>query len=206
MSTLVQADDSQYKSVSDPSFRYESLLPFYRKARAIIEGQYAAKNYDKEIDYYNHDNLLIPFSPSMTSAQYDFYRMEAELPGLCSQYMRVLVSGLLRKRPDLILPPEVPEGAYDWIMSDFTAQHGSLLSFLDEALEEEITTSRAWVMVNFPYVDPNADLTEKQRNNLRPYPILLRAEAVINWREGKNPVTGETGLQQVIIRQTVFCG
>jgi len=203
MSTIVQAHSSEVRGVADPSFRYDSLSPFYRKARAIIGGQYAAKNYDNQIDIVNFDNLLIPFSHAMTAAQYNFFKMEAELPGFCSQYMRVLVSGLLRKRPDLVLPDSVPEGAYEWIMSDFTTQHGSIIGFLDEALEEEITTSRAWVMVNFPYVDPSTELTPEQKKNLKPYPILMKAESVINWRDGVNPVTQETGLQMVVIRQTV---
>jgi len=203
MSTVVQAVSTDARGVSDPSFRFDSLYPFYRKSRAIIGGQYAAKAYDCKIDRVKWDNLLIPFSTSMSEDQYAFFRMEAELPGFCSQYMRVLVAGLLRKRPDLILPESVPEGAYDWIMSDFTSDHGSLVGFLDEALEEEITTSRAWVMVNFPYVEENADLTPEQKKNLKPYPILMKAESVINWRDGSNPVTGEKGLQMVIIRQTV---
>lgn len=200
---LVQAASSDSKSVADPSFRYESLKPYYRRARAIIGGQQSAKDHDCTLDVVNFQNLLIPFSATMTTAQYRFYLAEAELPGLCSQYMRVLVSGLLRKRPDLVLPEQAPDGAYEWIMSDFTSQHGSLVGFLDEALEEEITTSRAWVMVNFPYVNPNAELSAQQQANLKPFPILMKAESVINWRDGTHPVTGESGLQMVIIRQTV---
>lgn len=199
----IQTNSAELKGVSDPSFRHESLRDFYRKARAVIGGQNAAKEYDESIDVVNFSNLLIPFSPTMTPSQFKFYKAEAELPGLCSQYMRILVAGLLRKRPDLVLPDSVPEGAYNWIMSDFTADHGSLIGFLDEALEEEITTSRAWVMVNFPYVGPDTELSPEQRGNLKPYPILLRAESVINWKDGVHPLTGHSGLQQVIVRQIV---
>jgi len=199
--TLIHNTSS--KKVSDPNFRYESLIPFYQRARAIIGGEHAAKNHDHFVDTINYSNLLIPFSANMTQQQFAFYKAEAELPGLCSQYTRVLVAGLLRKRPDLVLPEDAPEGAYEWIIGDFTKEHGSLIGFLANALEEEITSSRAWVGVNYPKTDPSADLTPEQRDLLRPFPILYKAESIINWKEGIHPVTGESGLQMVIVRQNV---
>lgn len=201
--TVVQANNTEQKGVADPSFVFQSLEPFYKKARAVIGGHEAALAYDRHIDTAEFNNLLIPFSSTMNQVQYDFYKAESELPGFCSQYMRILVAGLLRKRPDLVLPEGVPEDAYNWVMSDFTSDHGSLISFLDAALEEEITTSRAWVMVNFPFVPEGTDLTVEQQENLKPYPILLRAESVINWKDGIHPETGYSGLQKVIIRQIV---
>lgn len=191
------------KGVGDPNAIYDWLLPYYGKARAIVGGELAAKQYDGELDNVNFGNLLIPFSENMTQKQYNFYKAEAELPGLCSQYTRVLVSGLLRKRPDMVLPEDVDEGAYDWIMSNFTQEGGSLIGFLAEILEEEIITSGSWVGVTFPYVPDNADMSPEQRKNLKPYPYLLAAEAVINWKEGINPVTGEKGLVQVVVKQLV---
>jgi len=201
MQLQVQTQSAQAKSVGDPNYRYESLLPFYKKARAILGGEFATKTADNELDNVFFSNILIPFSPNMTPQQYLFYRSEAELPNLCSQYLRVLVAGLLRKRPELKLPKDAPEGAANWLIHDFSADHESLLGWLDYALEEEITTSRAWVAVNYPFV--NREVTPEERENLKPYPILYNAESVINWRTGVNPVTGRTGLQMVVVRQYV---
>src|SRR5210317_996597 len=191
------------KGVGDPCTSYEYHLPYYGKARAIIGGERTTKEYDERLDLNNFTNLLIPFSTTMTADQYAFYKSEAELPGLCSQYTRVLVSGLLRKRPDLVLPEDADQEAYDWIMSGFTKENGSLIGFLAEILEEEITTSRPWVGVSYPYVDPSLDITPEQKRNLKPYPYVLAGESVINWQEGVNPTTGKRGLMQVIVKQLV---
>ena len=186
------------KSVGDPSDQYTSIRPLWDRARAVIQGQRFSKAFDTYIDNANFNNLLLPFSPSMTQHQYDFYRAEAELPGLTSQYANVLVGSMLRKGVSLELPSDVPEGAKDWILHKFTSDEKSIHSFLDEAMHEEIQTSRAWVVVDYPTV--NRELTLEEAESLKPYPKLLRAEAVINWREGIHPVKGNTCLTQVIVR------
>jgi len=186
------------KSVGDPSDQYTSIRPLWDRARAVIQGQRFSKAFDTYIDNANFNNLLLPFSPSMTQHQYDFYRAEAELPGLTSQYANVLVGSMLRKGVSLELPSDVPEGAKDWILHKFTSDEKSIHAFLDEAMHEEIQTSRAWVVVDYPTV--NRELTLEEAESLKPYPKLLRAEAVINWREGIHPVKGNTCLTQVIVR------
>ena len=197
--TITLVGDSSSKSVGDPIPEYESLKPFYEKARAILGGQDTTKAYDQ---YPNvATNLLLPFSPKMSLAQYDFYKSEAELPGFTAQYAKVLTSGILRKPPELNLPKDAPEGAEKWLKNDFTSDGRSLISFLDEALTEEVVTSRAWVAVNFPVVPEGIELTVEEAKNLKPYTILLQAESVINWKEGFNPVTRQRSMQRVVVRQ-----
>lgn len=196
-------ENTNSKTVGDPNFKYESLKDLYARARAIVGGEHATKLHDSDLDVIAFTNILIPFSVTMTPPQYAFYRSEAELPGLCSQYLRVLVAGLLRKRPELVLPEDVDKEAQEWLLSDFSKDHGSLLAFLSESLEEEITTSRAWVGISHPYVDPDAQLTQKQMDALRPFPILYKAEAIINWKQGVHPVTGHSGLTMVVVRQSI---
>jgi hypothetical protein len=188
------------KSVGDPNGRYESLKPLWRTARGILNGQSACKELDSTLDAFHFSNILLPFSPSMTAEQYSFYKAEAELPGLTAQYVKVLVGGMLRKMPDITLPDDVPEGCMDWIKNSFTAHDNSMLSFLDEALSEELQTSRAWVLVDYPSV-PNYDmLSLEERKRLAPYPVLMKAESVINWRTGPHPITGETCLLALVVR------
>jgi hypothetical protein len=139
----------------------------------------------------------------MSWDQYTFYKAEAELPGLCSQYSRVLVGGLLRKSPQLGLPEGIEEDALEWLTHDFTGDGRGLVGFLDEALREEVTTSRAWVAVSFPYVPEGLELTPVQQKELKPFPVLFKAESVINWKEGINPLTRRKQLTRVIIRQLV---
>jgi len=189
------------KSVADPCARYESLKPLWRTARGILNGQSHAKELDSNIDTFNFSNILLPFSPSMTAEQYKFYKAEAELPGLTAQYIKVLVGGMLRKMPDITLPEGAPEDAMDWLKHSFTSHDTSMLSFLDEALCEELQTSRAWIMVDYPSV-PNYDMLElDQRKRLAPYPVLIKAESVVNWRTGAHPITGENTLLAMVVRK-----
>lgn len=191
------------KSVADPSSVYESMRPLWQKSRAIIGGERFAKDYDGYLDVLKFSNLLLPFSPSMTPVQYEFYKAEAELPGIVAQYSRVIIGGLLRKQPQVKLPDDVPEGAYDWIMSSFSQTGLPLISFLDDALDEELQTSRAWVHVDFPKLNNPGDLTREEMQAIKPYPVLWNAESIINWRLSINETTGVQQLQQIIIRNYV---
>ena len=190
------------KSVADPSSVYESMRPLWLKSRAVIGGERFIKDFDQLIDVVSFSNLLLPFSPSMTQVQYAFYKAEAELPGIVAQYARVIAGGLLRKQPQLTLPENrnIPKEAYDWIMTKFSQNNQPLISFLDDAIDEELQTSRAWVYVDFPVVT-NADaLTREEMQSIKPYPVLWNAESIINWRLSTDPLTGEQHLSQIIVR------
>ena len=190
----------RHQSPGATNAQYESFLPLWKRARAVMNGEHAVKQSDRRIDRANFSNLLIPFSPFMSDQQYAFYKAEAELPGLVSQYGKVLSGGLLRRRPVLELPDEVPEEAMQWLTDDFTVNGQSIISFLDEALWEEIVSSRAWVFVDYPSVPNAEDLSSEERAKIRPYPVLWRAEDVINWQTKLSPTTGQEILSRVVIR------
>jgi Domain of unknown function (DUF4055) len=172
------------REVDTPLARYDELLPVWEKNRAILGGERLVKAYDQRFD--TTDYLLLPFSPKMDRQQYDWFLAEAELPGICTIYARMLVSGLLRKSPVLKLPKEVPEEAMDWLVNAFTRDGGTLTAFLSEIVWEEMNTSRAWIYVDYPKVN-EADykkLSKEQRDALKPYPTLWPAESIINWSVG----------------------
>ncbi len=189
------------KTVSDPNAAYESLAALWSKSRAICSGERYVKDIDRLIDPVNFRNLLIPFSPSMTQQQYDFYRAEAELPGIVAQFAKMLVGGLLRKKPSLALPESVPKDAFDWIMNEFGQDGSPLTSFLDAALWEEIQTSRAWVYIDHPPIseDDIKRMTKKEVEEFKPYPVIWKAENVINWQTTISK-TGKSILSKVIVR------
>lgn len=187
------------KTVSDPLAAYLSILPLWKKNRAVAGGERFAKEYDGVLDVNNFTNLLVPFSPSMTPKQYDFYKAEAELPGIVSQYTKMVIGGLLRKKPLLDLPEGVPEGAKEWIISKFGEDDGSLTAFLDTALWEELQTSRCWVQIDYPKIPDRENLTREELLNFKPYPIIWNAESVINWTVNKH-TDGKLRLTRVIIR------
>ena len=188
------------RSVGDPCPRYESLKPLWRTSRGMLNGQSQVKELDSIMDTMSFSNILLPFSPSMTPEQYAFYKAEAELPGLTAQYIKVLIGGMLRKHPEVVLPKDVPEGCSEWLKNSFTSNGGSMLSFLDMALSEELQTSRAWVLVDHPKVVNVDALTKEERDSLAPYPVMLNAESVINWRTGPHPQTGKDCLLALVVR------
>ena len=187
-------------SVADPNDAYDSMKQIWTKNRAVCSGERFVKEYDAILDVHTYSNLLIPFSPSMTQQQYDFYRAEAELPGIVSEYSKFIVGGLLRKRPQLKLPDDAPEGAMEWITDAFAQDSAPLSSFLDEALWEEVQTGRSWVYIDHPVVPVNDSMTQADYLKYKPYPVMWPAESVINWKRNLNPETGVMQLERVVVR------
>ena len=155
---IINAAQAAVKTVADPNASYESLKSLWNKSRAVCSGERFVKDFDGLIDVQKFSNLLIPFSPSMTQTQYNFYKAEAELPGITAQFSKLLVGGLLRKQPTLTLPDDVPADAMDWIMNQFAKDGAPLSAFLDQALFEEIQTSRAWVLIDHPNISNAEDM------------------------------------------------
>ena len=194
---VVNAAQAAIKTVADPNAAYESLVPLWNKCRAVCSGERFVKDLDSAVGV---GNMLIPFSPSMSQAQYNFYKSEAELPGIVSQFARMLVGGLLRKQPTLSLPDGFPEEGYDWIMNEFGQDGSSLSSVLDVALWEEMQTSRAWIFVDYPAVD--GEQLPEDRKKTKPYPVIQNADTIINWQVDKNS-TGGSVLTKVLVKGAV---
>jgi len=189
------------KSLGDPNAAYESMRPLWERARAVLNGQTHARAYDDVIDTANYSNLLLPFSPTMSPQQYNFYRAEGELPGLTAQYAKVLVGGLLRKQAAIELPDNLfPEGTEDWIRNSFGSDGTSLHGFLDAAIWEELQSSRAWCLVDYPTVANPDALTVEEAKALSPYVMLIQAENIINWRRGQDRNTNKQVLTSLLFR------
>ena len=201
--SAVNAATAAVKTVADPCAAYESLAPLWLKSRAACSGERFVKEYDRKVDTLLFTNLLLPFSVSMQQHQYNFYRAEAEWPGVVAMYSRMLVGSLLRKVPQLTFREGagVPEGVKEWIMNEFGKDDSSMTAFMDEALKEEIETSADWVIVDHPEVSEErlASMEKAERDKLKPYPLIHRAESVINWRESESE-SGKQVLDRLLIR------
>ena len=189
------------KTVADPSAAYASLVGVWRKSRAVCRGEQFVKDYDSHLDTVGFTNLLIPFSPSMRQDQYAFYKAEAELPGITSQFAKTLVGGLLRKQPTIKFPDSMPqeqqEDAARWIIHEFGKDDSALSAFLDDALWEEVQTSAPWLFVDYPKVGEDEEYEEGEEP--RPYPVLVAGESVINTRT-RTDAKGRTVLDRVIVK------
>jgi hypothetical protein len=201
MSGLVNAVQPA-KTVGDPAAAYDDMRPVWQRCRAVINGSRAVKSYDSIIDRIGFSNTLIPFSPNMTQQQYDFYKAEAELPGISAQYAKTVIGGLLRKSPVLHLPDSLGKDKdviHDWIINEFGRDDTSMIAFLDRALWEELQTSRAWIFVDYPEVADAGTLAQEDFDTLKPYPILHSAENIINWKIGQTE-EGTHILERIMVR------
>jgi len=187
------------KTVADPNAQYESLIPLWKKSRAVCSGERYVKDFDSYIDIVNFNNLLIPFSPSMSQKQYDFYKAEAELPGITAEFSKMVIGGLLRKKPTIVLPEKFGNDVVEWISEEFNQDNTSILSFLDASLLEELQTGRAWIYVDFPKISNIEELTREEIKKAKPFPILWKAETVINWTTAADKF-GKEVLTRVIQR------
>ena len=119
-------------------------------------------------------NLLLPFSAKMEQSQYNWYKSEAELPGLVSQYVKIIQGGLLRKQPYLEFHDQAMEGRHPasspHLLGRIGPKHLPLISFLAEVLQEELMTSRAVLHVDYSQTQAIA------------FPRLFKPEQVINWQ------------------------
>ena len=178
-----------------PTDEYLSQVSEWKRNRAVIQGPSYTKDFDGAP---SHDNLLLPFNPTMTQEQYDFYKAEAEVPGVSSEFCKMIIGGLLRKQPLLELPEDAPEGAKRWILDDIGSDKSNLITLMSTALWEELQTSRAWFQIDYPVVDLD-NLTPQQRREVKPYPILHNAENIINWSTSTD-IKGLVKLDMLITR------
>ena len=200
--SVVYGSNTEEKTIATPRDEYKSVSAEWQKNRAIIQGQTYAKDYDARPDIKT--NLLLPFNSTMTQEQYDHYKAEAELPGVSSQYARMLTGGLLRKQPQIEflnndLSEEDQKEATEWLLSRFGAANESMISFLDSSLWEEMQTSRAWIQIDYPNVNMQ-ELSPEDRKLVSPFPRLWTAESIINWSTNINQITGQERLDTVIVR------
>jgi len=184
----------QKKGPGYPNDEYLSQVNEWKRNRAVIQGPSYTKDFDT---VPSSDNLLLPFNPTMTQSQYDFYKAEAEVPGVTSEFSKMIIGGLLRKQP-LLEINNAPEGAKQWILDDIGGDKSNLLSFLGTALWEELQTSRAWIQIDYPTVDLDS-LSPEERREVKPYPVLHTAENIINWSTSTD-IKGQVKLDQLITR------
>jgi hypothetical protein len=196
-SSVVKSTETA-KGPGYPNDEYLSQINEWKRNRALIQGPSYTKDYDSSP---SSDNLLLPFNPTMTQEQYDFYKAEAEVPGVSSEFCKMIIGGLLRKQPMLEING-APEEAKQWLLDDIGSDKSNLISFLSTALWEELQTSRAFIQIDFPNVDLES-LSPAERKQVKPYPILHNAENIVNWSTATD-MKGQVKLDSLITRYFVL--
>ena len=173
---------TQTVDVATPCGEYELWKSTWIRNAAIIAGEKATKSIDVAPTI---NSILIPFSGNMTLEQYNLFKMEAELPGINSQFAAMLRGGMLRKPP---IVESKDTATQEWISEKFTSDNQSIITFLSELITEEIATQRAWVLISYPDIGSGGNA-----ESAYPYPICYKALDVINWEE----TTDSNGVRQL---------
>ena len=186
--------------VDEPNLAYDSLRDTWRKCRAFSNSQQYVKDSD---NLPSITNYLLPFSPTMSPEQFNFFKAEAEVPGITPQFIRIVVGSLLRKPPVITYKKEISEEIKDWVINEFTIDGGSLIAFLYDALMEEMETSRAWVFIDYPNIaSQHVNVMSKADwDQVMPYAVIWKAESIINCQT--SIVNGKRILSRVVIRGNV---
>ena len=178
---------NEEKNVASARKEHDDMRPRWEKIRAIAAGETEVKEYDNTVRT-SGGRLLIPFSPTMESDRYQFYKSEAQFLGFTGDFIKSSIGAMLRKEPDIELTEEAPDDAVDWIRNQFTGDDKPLIAFLDEAILDHTLTGNTWVWVDY---DENLE---------RPIPVLLSGESVINWRIGEHPTAGKGQLVMLVVK------
>ena len=96
------------REIQDPNFEYIYLKRTWDRIRVVLRGLRATRQYD-ESPNQEKGNILTPFSPTMSKAQYDWYKEESEMGGFVNQFIKTIISGLLRKDPVIVLPESMTQ-------------------------------------------------------------------------------------------------
>ena len=93
------------------------------------------------------------------------------------------LSGLIFRKPPITTVPESLKS----IVDDITMSGTSLNAFAEKITKEAVTVARGGVLVEYPPVDINEELTLSDigKLGLRPYWSFYSAESIINWKTGR---------------------
>ena len=107
------------------------------------------------------------------------------------------LSGLIFRKAPIVTIPDSMES----IISDITMAGMSLKEFAEMITDEAITVARGGILVEYPVVDLNTQLTIKDVEDmgLRPYWSFYPAESIINWRTGR--INNKNTLTFVVLKE-----
>ena len=176
-------------NIKQPSDKYSFWEPTWSKARAVVEGDAAVKQFDDNLRN-DGSNLLVPFSNAMSALSYKHYKQTAELPGFTSSQRRTVTAALLRKQVGFTLPDGVnQEELTDFINNELYLGTGSFMSLVRDAVHDDLITANAWLLLDWNELTQN------------PVVEVLPATSVISSTTGLHPTLGYGNLISVVVRK-----
>lgn len=214
------------KTVNTPMGSYKEMKPLWEKMRTAVEGQHAVKKRDRKrfvslapstndakkqdqdlAPSISHAPFLTPFSTTMTAASYYLFQDQSEWPSFISTYVQSMIASLLRSNPEIkinksSIDDELKKKMHDFINNDFAGPDMPLMPFLGDLTKEEIITSAPWVELAYPNLGKKR-ISQAEKEKISPYPIIHKAENIINYQVSEHPVYKTRVLTRVIVASVV---
>lgn len=191
-------------TVTTKNASYEANAAKWQRCRDAIEGKDAILRHD--LAGFNAYNSAIKISGTLsylpplsdqTVAEYAKFSLRAPYFNAADRTVNALTGMIFGKDPMWALPP-----AINGYADDITLSGDSLRSFAYHVTEQEISTSRVGVLVDYPQASPaGMSMADAQRLNLRPFLRMYKGEAIINWRE--TVINGARTLSMVVLCESV---
>lgn len=192
-------------TVTTQNASYEANAAKWQRCRDAIEGKDAILRHDLAgFNAYNSATLsfrgnlsYLPPLSDQTVAEYAKFSLRAPYFNAADRTVNALTGMIFGKDPMWVLPP-----AINGYADDITLSGDSLRSFAYHVTEQEISTSRVGVLVDYPQTSPaGMSMADAQRLNLRPFLRMYKAESIINWREAV--INGARKLVMVVLCESV---
>lgn len=191
-------------TVTTQNASYEANAAKWQRCRDAIEGKDAILRHD--LAGFNAYSSAIKISGALsylpplsdqTVAEYAKFSLRAPYFNAADRTVNALSGMIFAKDPMWALPAAINSYA-----DDITLSGDSLRSFAYHVTEEEISTSRVGVLVDYPQASPaGMSMADAQRLNLRPFLRMYKAESIINWREAV--INGARKLVMVVLCESV---
>ena len=162
--------------------KYNAALPKVRKMRDFIASNVHKSPYIRQL-------------PGQSQADFELYAQTAyylpAVPRTVDAFAGLIMLDIFEHGLTEAMKP---------FIDDVTNDGEPLSRVAGRAVREVVTTGRAFILNDFPTVDPNLSRAEVEALGVRPYWTLYRFEDVFNWRtEVKN---GRKRLTQVRLWET----
>lgn len=168
--------------------QYEQAALLWSELRDVIEGENAVKS---------AGTAYLPRLGGQEKDEYEAYKTRASFYNATGRTIDGLSGMIFRKPVDV----QSPAGMDDFL-ADVTLHEMGFQGFAESIVEEVLSVGRAGMLVDFPRVEAiGITQAQAERMNLRPFLMLYRAEAILDWRVSQ--IGNKTMLSFLKLKETV---
>jgi hypothetical protein len=167
---------------------YTKWAPKWERCRDAAAGEDEVKE---------RGETYLPRPSGQKDAEYKAYKTRAYWFNATKRTIDGLSGLIFRREPQI----DAPASMTPWL-DDVTLSGTSLRDFVASAVDDVVEVGRGGILVDYPSVPVERDLTIAQAEafSARPFLVWYRAEDITNWRSGR--VGARTELTMVVLHES----